>query len=173
MLLLIFTSSAWSLSVGIGSINVGSVDTLLYSAVLCNSGDATELAWVQSLLGSDITLTEKTDTTESSWLQTNENARVYAYDFVTVNPEYFLVKTGNLKLSTENFDTFLFKNVSELSWGVIDLDLSDIIEIKNVGKLSHIDEFNGGTPVPEPATMLLVAIGLIGLAGFGRKKFSN
>jgi hypothetical protein len=37
--------------------------------------------------------------------------------------------------------------------------------------LSHI-EFTG-SPVPEPTTMLLLGAGLVGLAGFGRKKFKK
>jgi hypothetical protein len=43
------------------------------------------------------------------------------------------------------------------------------VSIKGSG--GELDGIGTGLPVPEPATMVLLGLGLIGLAGFGRKKF--
>jgi hypothetical protein len=53
------------------------------------------------------------------------------------------------------------------------ITIKSLIGLQEFGGIDQLKqtEISGLTPVPEPATMLLLGSGLIGLAGLGRKKF--
>ena len=55
-------------------------------------------------------------------------------------------------------------DITGLNWNLEDLGFHWTMTCGN-------DVIEGGAPVPEPATMLLLGAGLIGLAGLGRKRF--
>ncbi len=163
--------------------DVGTVDTLIASGTV-NSGDSNELDWVnKSVFGDDYktsgvayftTMTKKDKDDWAGWIavdDSNPATRIYDYDFTSVQPAYFFIKTAtsNNPGADTGVDHYLFMNISNLDYGVIDLNMGNLVDIYNIGKLSHIGEV-GTTPVPEPATMLLFGAGLVGLAGIARRK---
>lgn len=153
--------AASSASFAIPMTTVGGVDSLLSSVKLNNSGDATELAWVQSILGSDVTFGGKLEGSEFDWEKVDGTLDVYA-QYLTDPSDYFLVKTGKLKGTNDTH--FLFRNIADLAYAVIDLSLMGFTwREANIQKVSHISQFDRPTTaVPEPGVLSLLAIGILG-----------
>jgi hypothetical protein len=82
-------------------------------------------------------------------------------------PAYLVVKDGNHDPAIYIFD------LAALGWdGLENLRVQGLWMAQ--GAISHVSIYDPPTQtssVPEPATMFLLGSGLIGLAGYGRKKF--
>ncbi len=160
------------------------VDTLLGSARLSNSGDATELAWIKQVTG-DSTLTMNFKVESGFTVNTDDNESRYL-DVAPGTPGFFMLKLG-VPGNSALADHYVFKNIEDLTklvWTNEQVNfltggncgLNGAPDSCNIGRLSHYvgtGNIGGGSEgpneVPEPASMLLFGAGLLGL-GLSRRR---
>ena len=157
---------------------VGNVDNLVASGTADNSGQGEKL-WIANALGIPVgeLVYEQVDNSGGAfWQPVLGTDNIFAFD-LGAEPSWFMLKTGNG--SDTDSTNFLFENEDSLQYALIDFDdlEFDKTEIGKVGYVGTTNELGNEsfiqseiTPVPEPASLTLLGLGLAGVATRMRRK---
>lgn len=162
------TANAYVISdTSAGALNgtdVGSLDTFLAEGA--KQGNPTsELAWVNAILSPASTTYDGHKTEDVVYFETDA-ADIYAFQ-LSSGPGHYVIKNAQR--------IALFENNSEAGWGVFNVnDLSAAMNLPDLQEMeiSHVTEFGYNTPtsVPEPNTIALMSLGILGLVATRRIK---
>lgn len=164
-------SAASALTIGSSpATDVGELDVFLFASTkneLPNSSPAAEEAWVEGLLGFDVSYMAYGNNVPIT--ATNEDSTVFAWELADASAGYFLIKNAAFWA--------IFQNMSDLSYAVVDADSGLLPANMNFGNatISHygVVSGDGGDPddrttVPLPSPLLLIGLGLACL-GYARR----
>ena len=110
---------------------------------------------------------------ETGFIDNNEASLIAHISFTDVIKPvaYLLAKDGSAKDNNPDTHAWYLFNLTALGWNG-----SDIVTINGLwpdqGSFSHISLYSSGDPnipIPEPYTLLLLGLGLVGIAGIRRK----
>lgn len=172
-----------TLALGLSSAHAYVIDTKLGSRDLANSGDATELAAIEQISGNySLTQLGKLDGNAIDLERNPTTTNQFFIDVGPVQPLYFLLKFGTGNTGADN--TYFFQNVADFTKLVFSNNqISNLFgndcgitsNSCNTGRLSHVsiygstDGGGSGSSVPEPATIALIGLGVLGFAAARRK----